>query len=95
MSPSLSLVASNEMKTQSAKSEPVAARVRRLQTEAKQLARDHIRSLTAAMAEVEKLAAEIAEGGEAYPAGIRDCARRFVEECDARTKTIEVLVSRV
>jgi hypothetical protein len=92
MSPSLSVVADNDLKTQ--KPETVAERVRRLQTEAKQLARDHIHALTAAIMDAEQIAAEIAEGGEAYPAGIRDLARRFVDDAEARVQTLEALVAR-
>ncbi|THD81290.1 MAG: hypothetical protein E7812_04630 [Phenylobacterium sp.] len=93
MSPSLSVVADNDLKS-TPKSETVAERVRRLQSEAKQLAKDHVRSLSAAMVNVEQMAAEIAEGGEAYPPGIRDLARRLVEDCEARVQTLEAIVSR-
>lgn len=92
MSPSLSVVADNDLRT--TKQETVAERVRRLQAEAKQLAKDHVRSLSAAMISVEQMAAEIAEGGEAYPPGIRDLARRLVEDTEARVQTLEAIVSR-
>ena len=92
MSPSLSVVVSNELAT--AKPETVAQRVRRLQSEARQLAKDHIHAFTAAMAEVGVTAAEIAEGGDAYPAGVRDLARRFAEDCDARVQTLEAITAR-
>ena len=97
MSPSLSVVADNDMKAAAAvapKAETVAQRVRRLQQEARQLAKDHIKALSAAMVEVETLAAEIAEGGEAYPPGVRDLARRLVEDCEARVQTLEAIVAR-
>ena len=92
MSPSLSVVVSNELAT--AKPETVAQRVRRLQSEARQLAKDHIHAFTAAMAEVGVMAAEIAEGGDAYPAGVRDLARRFVDDCDARVQTLQAITAR-
>jgi hypothetical protein len=97
MSPSLSVVADNDMKTAALaapKTETVAQRVRRLQLEAKTLAKDHIRALSTAMVEVETLAAEIAEGGDAYPPGVRDLARRMVEDCEARVQTLEAIVAR-
>jgi hypothetical protein len=97
MSPSLSVVADNDLKasrTEPLRAETVAERVRRLQAEAKQLAKDHVRALTAAMTEVEHMAAEIAEGGDAYPPGVRDLARRFVEDCEARVQTLEAIASR-
>ena len=95
MSPSLSVVADNDLKTISApKSETVAERVRRLQAEAKQLAKDHVHALSAAILNAEQIAAEIAEGGDAYPPGIRDLARRFVEDADMRVQTLEAISSR-
>jgi hypothetical protein len=94
MSPSLSVVADNDLKTTSPKTETVAERVRRLQQEARLLAKDHIRSLSAQMVAVEQIAAEIAEGGEAYPPGVRELASRLVEDIDARVQTLEAIVSR-
>jgi hypothetical protein len=92
MSPSLSVVANNDLN--GPKVETVAQRVRRLQAEAKNLAKDHIHALTAAISEVERMAAEIAEGGDAYPAGVRDLARRFAEDAEARVQTLEAITAR-
>ena len=100
MSPSLSVVADNDLHTNAApaqvgaKAETVAERVRRLQAEARQLAKDHVRALSEAIVNVEQMAAEIAEGGDAYPPGIRDLARRFVEDCEARVQTLEAISAR-
>lgn len=96
MSPSLSVVADNDLKviTTAPKSETVAERVRRLQSEAKQLAKDHVKTLTSAMVDLEQLAAEIADGGDAYAPGIRDVARRLVEDLDSRVQTLEAIVAR-
>jgi len=92
MSPSFSLVASNGPE---ALQEPVAQRVRRLQAEARELAKTHIHALTAAMAEAQQIACDIAEGGDVYPAGVRDMARRFAEECDARLQGVAAIAGRV
>jgi hypothetical protein len=106
MSPSLSVVADNDLHSATpeaagsaaapviAKAESVAERVRKLQAEARQLAKDHIRALSEAMLSVEHMAAEIAEGGDAYPPGVRDLARRFVEDIDARVQTLEAISAR-
>jgi hypothetical protein len=104
MSPSLNVVADNDRHTAStaaeskalvpAKAETVAERVRRLQAEAKTLAKDHVHALAQAMAGVEQMAAEIADGGEAYPPGVRELARRFVEDIDARIQTLEAISAR-
>lgn len=92
MSPSLSVVSDN-LDTLP-RSEALSARVRRLQAEARGLAREHITALVVALHEAEALSAEIAEGGEAYPAGIRDIARRLAEEVEAKVATIEAINSR-
>ena len=92
MSPSLSVVAHNESVLP--KSETVGQRVQRLQAEARQLAKDHVRSLIAAMVSLEELAAEIADGGDAYAPGIRDIARRMAEELEARAQTLDAISSR-
>jgi hypothetical protein len=95
MSPSLSVVADNDLRaTTTPKPETVAERVRKLQAEARQLAKDHIHAFTAAMTEVEHMAAEIAQGGDAYPAGVRDLARRFAEDAEARVQTLEAITAR-
>ena len=94
MSPSLSVVSDNDRKTLVPMAETVAQRVRRLQAEARQLAKDHVRSLSAAMSELELLAAEIADGGEAYAPGIRDIARRLAEDLDSRVQTLDAISAR-
>ena len=74
--------------------ESVADRVRRLQTEAKTLAKDHTRALMGMIVEAQMVAEEIAAGGEAYPAGIRDLARRFAEDAELRVQTLEAISGR-
>jgi hypothetical protein len=74
--------------------ETVAQRVKRLQAEARQLAKDHIRSLTEAMTSLEAMAAEIAEGGDAYAPGVREVARQLTEDLDSRVQTLEAISSR-
>lgn len=94
MSPSLAVVADNDLKAASVKAETVAERVRRLQAEARQLAKDHVKSLSAAMVDLEQLAAEIADGGDAYAPGIREVARQLAEDLDSRVQTLEAIASR-
>lgn len=94
MSPSLSVVADNELKIVSPKTETVSERVRRLQAEARQLAKDHVKSLSTAMVQLEELAAEIADGGDAYAPGIREVARQLVEDLDSRVQTLEAIAAR-
>lgn len=76
------------------KMETLSERIRRLQTEAKDLAREHIQALEAALDEVERIAAEIANGGEAYPPGVRDIAMRLAEEAHLKAQSLEALSQR-
>lgn len=92
MSPTLAVVADNAARD--ARAESISERVRRLQTEARSLAREHIMALQTALVTVERLSGEIAEGGEAYPPGVRDIARRLMEDCEARVQTLEAITKR-
>jgi hypothetical protein len=94
MSPTLSVVADNDAAVAKAKGETVAERVRKLQLEARSLAREHVLELERLLIEVERMSAEIADGGDAYPAGVREVARRLVEDCEAKVQTLEAIVSR-
>ncbi len=47
-----------------------------------------------AMAEVGRMAAEIASGGDAYPVGIREMSSRLIREMDCQVKSIEALLQR-
>ena len=74
--------------------ESPADRIRRLQIEAKGLAREHIEMLAAALAEVSRLAGEIADGGEVYPVGARELSRRLTEEANMNALTLTAIVDR-
>lgn len=76
------------------KVETVSERVRRLQAEAKQAARDHVALFARQMVDLQFLAIEIADGGEAYPPGVRDVARRLAEELDSRSQTLAAISNR-
>ncbi len=92
MTPAFSVV-SNLPETVSAP-ETVAQKVRRLQVEAATLARQQVQALEDALAQVMRLSNEIVEGGEAYPVGAREIARRLAEDADASVKTLDVILSR-
>ena len=92
MTAMLTVVAENDAK--SGKPQTVAARVRSLQAEARRLAKDHILEMTMAMGQLSRLSTEIADGGDAYPAGVRDLARRLSEELDLRLQTVEAIAER-
>jgi hypothetical protein len=91
MTPPLSVVASNATPLSTS---DLSERIRRLQAEAKSLAREHIYALEQALLQVERLSAEIADGGDAYPAGIRELARRMAEDCEMKVQTLEAISAR-
>ena len=72
----------------------ISQRVRRLQAEARGLAHEHVLALLDAIETVEALSADIADGGEAYPPGVRDIARRLAEDLATKAMTLEVLSGR-
>jgi hypothetical protein len=92
MSASLSIVARGH--TSEAPVNDVGERVRQLQVEAKRLAREHVEALEAGLLQIQQLALEIANGGEAYPPGVRDIARRLGDDSAARVQTLEVILAR-
>jgi len=91
--PKLSLV-SDEVYQLGRKPETVSERVRRLQAEAKILAREQIESLEREMLRLATLATEIAQGGEAYPVGIREQSSRLAEELQQKVLTMQALLER-
>ena len=99
MSPSLSVVADNVsvegVGNALVKADvTLADRIRRLQAEARGLAREHILALESALVHVERLSTEIADGGDAYPVGVREIARRLAEDCEFKVQALEAIVRR-
>lgn len=74
--------------------ETTAQRVKRLQAEARMLAREEIERLDRGMMEMAALAAEIASGGEAYPAGVREMASRIAADLPQKAQGLRGIVSR-
>lgn len=74
--------------------ETVGERIRNLQAQAKGLAREHVQALSAAMADLEHLATEIASGGDAYAPGARDLARQLATELESRGQTLAAIINR-
>ena len=74
--------------------ESTADRVRRLQKEAKLLATEEVESLEQKMEACSAQAKQIAEGGEAYPAGVRDLAGRIAAEIEQRAQMLQALLER-
>ena len=74
--------------------ETPAARARRLYAEAQMAAHEQVVQLEQALMAASEIAKSIAEGGEVYPAGVRDLCSRLAEDVRARNLTLEALASR-
>ncbi|HEV2365368.1 MAG TPA: hypothetical protein VGS12_14355 [Caulobacteraceae bacterium] len=75
-------------------SESLSGKIRRLQAEARDLAQGHVGLLCASLAESVRIAAEIAEGGEAYPVGARELCRRMAEDLAFQIRTLSAISER-
>lgn len=73
---------------------PIPTRVQALQAQARALATEHVQAVIAEMKALEVSAGEIADGGEAYPAGIRDLCRRLAVDLEGAAQTITALAGR-
>ena len=73
----------------------VADRVKRLQEEAKLLAREEIEAFENLLTSAADMAATIAKGGDAYPVGIRAMAEQLSEELPMRVQSLKAIMERV
>ncbi|UAL09785.1 hypothetical protein [Caulobacter segnis] len=74
--------------------ETTAQRVKRLQNEARLLAREEIERLDRDLRKLADQARSIADGGEAYPAGVRDLAGRISVDTAQRAEILRALLER-
>ena len=74
--------------------EPIAERIKRLRAEAQDSARTHAQAFVRALAELESLAEDIAQGGEAYPVGIRQAATRIGPDLAGARLNVTSLLGR-
>lgn len=74
--------------------ESVAERVKRLQQEARLLAREEVDALQKTLNDAAEMAKVIAGGGEAYPAGVRELCERINAELEGRIQTLEAISAR-
>jgi hypothetical protein len=65
------------------------ARLTRLMKEAQEAAGEQVKALEEALLTIAFLSAEIAEGGEVYPVGVREICRRLAEESVWTVQTLE------
>jgi hypothetical protein len=69
-------------------------RIARLQREARALALDDVQALVRLMAQVAEAAGDIADGGDAYPVGVREAALRLATDLPARADTLKAISGR-
>jgi len=74
--------------------ETTAQRVKRLQEEARLLAREEVERLDRDLRRLADQAKAIADGGDAYPAGIRDLAGRICVDTAQRAEILRALLER-
>lgn len=75
--------------------ESTAQRVKRLQNEARMLAREEVERLDRDLRKLAEQARTIADGGEAYPAGIRELAGRIGVDTAQRAEILRALLERL
>ena len=74
--------------------ESPSSRAKRLMTEARTAALEHVASLENAMEAVASLAADVSDGGDAYPVGARELARQLSEETYSRIQTLNAILNK-
>lgn len=79
---------------QQPRADTVAERVRRLQNEARALAMGQVESFRDQIQSLADLAEEIADGGDVYPVGAREVARRLAEDLVSKAQTLQVIVNK-
>lgn len=75
--------------------ETTAQRVSRLQAEARMLAREEVERLERDLRRLAEQAKVIADGGEAYPAGVRELTGRISVETAQRADILQALLQRL
>ena len=75
-------------------SEAPSLRAKRLLAEAKAAALEHTAALEAALESVAMLSAEVSEGGDAYPVGVRELSRQLSDDIVSRLQTLHAILNR-
>ena len=71
-----------------------AEKIRRLQSEARSVASEHLGELSSTLAALTRLSGEIADGGDLYPVGARDLSRRLAHESHKHALTLTAILER-
>jgi hypothetical protein len=70
-------------------------RVQELQEQARAIAMSEVSEFETALIQLVAQARDLAEAGEAIPAGMRELCRSFADDADARVKTLGALTMRL
>lgn len=93
--PDLRLVAAEaEIYNLMRKPESNAERVKRLQLEAHALALEEVVELEKTLLKAAEMARAIADGGDAYPVGVREVASRIAGDLPVKAETIHSIAAR-
>lgn len=71
-----------------------AQRIRRLQHEARVLAREQIEALSRDLRAIAERAAEVVGAGEVYPVGVRELASRMAEDLPQKAQVLLTIMER-
>jgi hypothetical protein len=93
-SPSTAASAAGDVHDLGRSVETGAQRIRRLQQEARILAREQAEGLARDLEALAERANEIVEGGDAYPAGVRELASRIAEDAPKKAQTLMTIMNR-
>ena len=74
--------------------ESPSLKAKRLLAEAKAAALEHTGALEVALEQVAALAAEVSEGGDAYPVGVRELSRQLSDDAVSRLQTLNAILNR-
>jgi hypothetical protein len=69
-------------------------RLRRLRQEMRMLAREQVEALARDVEAISQRATDIAEGGDAYPAGVREMASRIAADLPEKAKGLLMIMER-
>lgn len=90
----MSVTALPVAKRETSRAESIADSMRRLRAEAQERAREHSEMMEQSIAELELLAGDIADGGEAYLGAVREIARRLTPELTNARLQLETILGR-
>ena len=92
--PAMMTMASNIVEAPLIK-ESRTSRVKWLQEEAKNLAREQVTEFESMMEAVAHMAEDIADGGDAYHVGVREFCRRMSEEMPRNIQTLQAILKKI